>query len=136
MKRINLYIVLILLGPVTFAATATDEAFQNLADEYISDLANFSPVYATYVGDHSADDKLDIVDAAARAEDRELLVEYIDALEALDLDDLSRANQIDAEILMNQLRSEIGGKADFPVWPRPVQPGRGRNPWDGRFAAP
>ena len=37
------------------ADSATDEAFQNLADEYISDLTSFSPVYATLIGDHSAD---------------------------------------------------------------------------------
>ena len=93
MKQIILSIVVILLTATASANTATDEAFQNLADEYISDLANFSPVFATYVGDHSADDKLDQVDSAAREEYRELLVEYVTALELLDIDNLSRANQ-------------------------------------------
>lgn len=116
MNRVILSIVFLLLGSAVSAATATDEAFQNLGDEYLSDLTNFSPVFATYVGDHSADDKLDNVDAAAREENRALLIEYITALEALDLDDLSRANQIDAEILMNQLRSDLWSMDELQEW--------------------
>lgn len=116
MIRVFLSIVFLLAGSLVSAATATDEAFQNLADEYISDLTNFSPVFATAVGDHSADDKLDNVDAAARAENRELLNDYITALEALDLDDLSRANQIDAEILMNQLKSDLWSMDELQEW--------------------
>jgi uncharacterized protein (DUF885 family) len=115
-KQIILSIAIILLTATTSAETATDEAFQNLADEYISDLANFSPVFATYVGDHSADDKLDHVDSAAREEYRELLVEYVTALQLLDIDNLSRANQIDAEILMHQLRSDLWSTDQLQEW--------------------
>ena len=115
MKRV-LPVVILLLGSVAFAASATDEAFQNLADEYISDLTNFSPVFATYVGDHSADDKLDNVDATARAANRELLIQYTTALEALDLDDMTRANQIDAEILMNQLKEDLWSMDELQEW--------------------
>jgi len=98
------------------AATATDDAFQNLADEYISDLTNFSPVFATLIGDHSADDKIDQVDAAARAESRELLIEYIAALKVLDIDEMTRANQIDAEILLNQLESDLWSNDELQEW--------------------
>jgi uncharacterized protein (DUF885 family) len=115
-NRVLLSVVILLLNAVASAATASDEAFQNLADEYISDLANFSPVFATYVGDHSADNKLDDVDAAARAGNRELLVEYITALEALNPDDMTRANQIDAEILMNQLKSDLWSMDELQEW--------------------
>ena len=116
MKRVLPIIVSLLIGSVAFAASATDEAFQNLADEYISDLTNFSPVFATYVGDHSADDKLDNVDATARAANRELLIQYTTALEALDLDDMTRANQIDAEILMNQLKEDLWSMDELQEW--------------------
>lgn len=115
-KRVILFAVFFCLGSVCTAASPTDEAFQNLADEYISDLANFSPVFATYVGDHSADHKLDHVDSGARAETRELLVTYIDALEALSLDDMTRANQIDTEILMNQLKSDLWAMDELQEW--------------------
>jgi uncharacterized protein (DUF885 family) len=115
-KRAFLIVVFLFPGASAFAATSSDEVFQNLADEYISDLTNFSPVFATYVGDHSADHKLDDVDAAARAENRELLLEYIAALDTLDFDDLSRANQIDAEILMNQLKSDLWSMDELQEW--------------------
>ena len=116
MIRAFLSIVFLLAGSLVSAATATDEAFQNLADEYVSDLTNFSPVLATAVGDHSADNQLDNVDAAARSDNREFLNEYITALEALDLDDLSRANQIDAEILMSKLKSDLWSMDELQEW--------------------
>jgi len=115
-KRVLLSVAFLLLGAVASADISTDEAFQNLADEYVSDLPNFSPVFATYVGDHSADNRLDYVDAAARARNHELLIEYVAVLEALDLDDMTRANQIDAEILMNQLRSDLWAMDELQEW--------------------
>jgi uncharacterized protein (DUF885 family) len=115
-KRTFCPLLILLFGPSAFAATATDDAFQNLADEYISDLSNFSPVSATLIGDHSADNKLDQVDEAARAEGREILVEYTTALKALDFDELSRANQIDAEILLNQLESTLWSGDELQEW--------------------
>jgi len=115
-KRVLLSVAVILVSAVASADTATDEAFQNLADEYLSDLVNFSPVFASYVGDHSADNRLDNVDAAARANTRKLLVEYITALQALDSNDMTRANQIDAEILRNQLGSDLWSMDELQEW--------------------
>ncbi len=116
MIRLLLAIVTVLAGSVTFAASTTDAAMQNLADDYISDLSNFSPVFATYVGDHSADHELDQVDSAARAKNRDLLLKYITALEAFDLDDMTRANQIDAEMLLNQLKSDLWAMDVLQEW--------------------
>jgi uncharacterized protein (DUF885 family) len=106
-KKALFPLLTLLLCSGAYAATATDDAFRNLADEYINDLTNFSPVFATLIGDHGADDRIDQVDAAARTRSRELLVEYITALRALDIDEMTRANQIDAEILLNQLESDL-----------------------------
>ena len=120
MKRFVLIVVFVTIS-LSYAATATarsgaDVAFENLADEYISSIAIFSPVYATSIGDHSADDKLDSVDAASRAETRELLTDFIDALRALNLDELSRANQVDAELLRNQLESDLWALNELQEW--------------------
>ena len=109
------------LGLVTFAAaaqagSATDEAFQTLADEYIADLANLSPVNATLIGDHSADGELDHVDAAAREEALASLREYRDAVMALDRDQLSRANQVDAELLLHAVESSIWSNETLQEW--------------------
>ena len=116
MKKTLLSLFILLISPATFATTATDDAFRNLADEYVSDLTNFSPVFATLIGDHGADDKIDQVDAAARAASRELLVEYITALKALDIDEMTRATQIDAEILLNQLEYDLWSVDELQEW--------------------
>jgi uncharacterized protein (DUF885 family) len=104
------------LAAGAYAASATDNAFQNLSDEYISDLTNFSPVTATMIGDHSADGDIDQVDAAARAETLTLLREYQDALAALDRDEMSRANQVDAELLLHEIESSIWSTEQLQEW--------------------
>ncbi len=98
------------------AANSMDEAFQNIADEYLSDLTNLSPVGATMIGDHAADDELDHVDAAAREEKLALLREYRAALERIDRDQLSRANQVDAALLLHEVDSSIWQIEHLQEW--------------------
>lgn len=116
MKRLLSVLTLMFVASAAFAGSATDEAFQNLADEYISDLTNFSPVYATMIGDHSADGELDNVDSAARNESLALLGEYQAALAALDLDKMSRANQVDADLLRHEIESSIWSSEVLQEW--------------------
>ena len=116
MKRIVSVILFGLLAASAHADTPTDEAFQNLADKYLSDLTNFSPVYATMIGDHSADGVLDQVDAAGREISLNLLREYQSALEAIDRDELSRANQVDAELLLHEIESSIWSTEVLQEW--------------------
>ena len=98
------------------AASPADEAFENLANEYLSDLTNFSPVVATLIGDHSADGELDRVDAAAREETRELLQDYVHALQSIDREQLSRANQVDAELLLHAVESSLWQQQELQEW--------------------
>lgn len=116
MNRLLISILLLLFWAAAYAGSATDTAFANISDEYISDLANFSPVNATLIGEHSSDDKLDHVDATARALKRELILEYIAALSALDIDELSRANQVDAQVLVNQLEFDLWSLDVLQEW--------------------
>jgi uncharacterized protein (DUF885 family) len=115
-KSSALFTALVLLAAGAHAASPTDAAFETLADEYVADLASFSPVNATLVGDHSADDELDGVDAATREETLALLKEYAAALEALDFDALSRANQVDAALLLHELESSIWRIETLQEW--------------------
>ena len=96
----------LLVSPTVFASSA-DDTFESLADQYIGDLTRFSPVSATLTGDHGADDKLDQVDANARAETRALTLKYLDELSAINSDELSRPNQVDAELLRTDLESGL-----------------------------
>lgn len=118
MQRIVTILALVLAVFSTAAAaqSAADRAFENLAHEYLSDLTNFSPVAATQIGDHSADDKLDHVDAAARRKTAQLYKEYQDALAAIDRTQLSRANQVDAELLEHQVESSLWSLNVLQEW--------------------
>ena len=116
MNRIVSVILFGLLAASAHADTSSDAAFENLADEYLSDLTNFSPVYATMIGDHSADGELDQVDAAGRAKSLNLLRKYQSALESIDRNELSRANQVDAELLLHEIESSIWSTEVLQEW--------------------
>jgi uncharacterized protein (DUF885 family) len=114
-KRILCALTVSVLAGTTLAAT-DDDAFENLASQYIGDLNRFSPVVATLIGDHSTDGQLDQVDDAARAETRALLREYIGALKGIDLEQLSRANQVDAELLLHEVESSLWSLDVLQEW--------------------
>jgi uncharacterized protein (DUF885 family) len=95
------------LASDTFASSAADRAFAALVDQYLNERIEFSPVEATAIGDHRADNRLDEVDARARQRERDAFRAYRDALAAIDQDELSRANQVDAEILRNEIDSTL-----------------------------
>jgi uncharacterized protein (DUF885 family) len=115
-KRLVFAVISSLSVGTVLAATAADEAFENLASEYISDLGNFSPVFATLLGEHSADGQLDRVDDAARAETRILLLDYLQALNGIDREQLSRANQVDAELLLHEVESSLWSLDILQEW--------------------
>jgi uncharacterized protein (DUF885 family) len=114
--RIATSFFLLFLSSMVFAQSAADDAFDILANQYLSDLTLFSPVSATYIGDHSADDQLDEVDAAARARTNDLYEKYRDALVAIDRDELSRANQVDAELLSAEVESGLWSLNTLQSW--------------------
>ncbi len=92
---------------IASAAPAADESFSKLAARYLDEIADRSPVAATALGDHRADGRLDQVDAAARKRVRETFLDYRESLAAIDRDELSRANRVDAEILHNEIESTL-----------------------------
>ena len=116
MKRLLTALTVLAFSATVVADNGMDEAFQNIADEYISDLTNLSPVTATMIGDQSGDDELDNVDDAARAEALMLLREYRVALERIDRDRLSRPNQVDAELLLHEIESNIWQMETLQEW--------------------
>ncbi len=114
--RIAIAAALLISAAAAQAADHANEAFENLGQEFLSDLTNFSPVAATLIGDHSADDELDRVDAAARERRRQLYLDYRDALAAIDRAELSRANQIDAELLEHEVESSLWALETLKEW--------------------
>jgi uncharacterized protein (DUF885 family) len=83
-----------------------DQQFEALAQRYLREAPELSPADATSLGDHRFDDRLDDVSAAgwqARLTFAEL---YLAALEPIDRSKLSRANQVDALLLLHELQSD------------------------------
>ena len=81
-----------------------DQQFEALAQRYLREAPEQSPVGATALGDHRFDDRLDDVSPAgwqARARFTDL---YLAAIESIDRAKLSRANQVDALLLLHDLQ--------------------------------
>ncbi len=109
------FAALILATPVIAAGTA-DTAFEALAARYLDEVPALSPVAATTLGDHRFDDKLDDVSAAHRATAAETYRSLLAELRRIDRDALSRANQVDAALLENELESSIFTLEDLRPW--------------------
>ncbi len=98
------------------APSAADSKFEALGKRYVDEFGRYSPVSATSLGDHRFDAELDDVGAAGRAKalawNKALLAE----LGAIDRAKLSRANQVDAAVLDNQLRYSIWTEEKYRDW--------------------
>jgi uncharacterized protein (DUF885 family) len=85
---------------------SADQQFEALAQRYLRESPEQSPIAATALGDHRFDARLDDVSAAgwqARVVFDEI---YLSALEPIDRTQLSRANQVDALLLRQDLEYE------------------------------
>jgi uncharacterized protein (DUF885 family) len=98
------------------APSAEDAAFASLSERWLDGAMRLQPVYATQVGDHRFDDQVGDLDADGRQAlvdfSRTMLVE----LDALDHAKLSRANQVDAALLRNQLEYDIWSIEELQSW--------------------
>ena len=93
-----------------------DLRFKALADQYIAGLARLSPVYGTTLGDHRHDSKLSDPSAAGRAERAREGQRLLAALGQIDPLRLSRDNQVDYKLLVNQLRYDQWNAAQLQDW--------------------
>src|SRR6187455_1964326 len=81
-----------------------DQQFEALAQRYLKEAPEQSPVSATALGDHRFDDRLDDVSAAGWQSRLAFTELYLAALEPIDRAKLSRANQVDALLLIHDLQ--------------------------------
>ena len=116
MKRIFAALIVTIFAAQAVAAAGDDEVFENLAAQFVSDLPRLSPIGATWIGDHSADAELDQVDAAARATLLAAYREYLEALADIDREQLSRANQVDFELLSAEVKSRLWSLETLQEW--------------------
>ena len=84
-----------------------DAEFVALADQYVESLLARYPEFATSLGDHRYDTRLNDYSAAAIAADIAWNQGYLDQANGIDPARLSPVNTVDFEILRNHLRFSI-----------------------------
>ena len=105
-------------------ATATEASAMSPADAKFADLSKrwldgwlaLNPVNATQVGDHRFDDRLDQLDAPGRQRVVDFSKAMLGELDAIDVNALSRENQVDAAILRNQLQGDVWNIETYQGW--------------------
>lgn len=107
----------ILAAPgAALAEPAADARFAALAARYIDGSCRLSPIVATLWGDHRFDDQLDDVSATGRgrrlAFNRAILAEA----QAFPAAALSRENQVDRALLINQTRYDLWRDETLQSW--------------------
>ena len=95
---------------------AADARFEALGARFIAEFGRYSPVYATALGDHRFDGDLDDLSAAGRAQSAAWVRRLLGELEGIDRSALSRANQVDAAMLENQLRYALWSEETYRDW--------------------
>lgn len=93
-----------------------DRAFAALSARWLDESMRHSPVGATLAGDHRYDTELDDLSSAGRAAADAFNRDLLQQLERLDPTQLSRANQVDQQILRNQLQAELWNSTTFQSW--------------------
>ena len=95
---------------------AADTRFEALGTRFIAEFGRYSPVNATALGDHRFDGDLDDLSAAGRAQNAAWVRRLLGELEDIDRSALSRANQVDAAMLENQLRYALWSEETYRDW--------------------
>jgi uncharacterized protein (DUF885 family) len=104
----------VLLVLAVFAVTTScsqnesnDPRFEQLAKQYVEDLLKLNPEFATALGDHRYDDRLDDYSLEGVERNLQLEKDYLQRLTDLDASTLSEINSIDYQILRAQIEGSI-----------------------------
>src|SRR4028118_878655 len=109
-KVAALALTLIFVLPTTMANTTnqtTDRQFEKLAKDYIEKLLQTSPEWATILGDHRFDNRLNDYSLAGVQKRRAFNEDFLNKLKAIDLARLSKANNIDARVRRDNLEYNL-----------------------------
>jgi uncharacterized protein (DUF885 family) len=96
--------------------TETDVTFESISQRYLDQMMALTPVNATSLGNHRFDGDLD--DVSVRGYDRRVTLarELLLQVQALDPDQLSRVNQVDARLLTSELQYQIWRVEELAEW--------------------
>lgn len=107
---------MVLQAAALAAAASADAHFDALSKRYVDEFGRYAPVSATQLGDHRFDGELDDLSAAGRARTLAWVKGVLGELQGIDHSQLSRANQVDAAMLENQLRYSVWSEERYRDW--------------------
>ncbi len=96
--------------------SAADLAFERVAARFLGELVPLTPVFATELGDHRFDAQLDDIGPTARGERRSLARDLLAQLASIDTRQLSRANQVDLQLLEHRLEYTLWQIDELEEW--------------------
>ncbi|RXR05368.1 DUF885 domain-containing protein [Pseudoxanthomonas composti] len=98
------------------AAGQADLKFAELSGRALQGWMQLSPVNATQIGEHKYDNRIDDLSQAGRDKSLKFAKDMLAELDTLQVDALSRQNQVDAAILRNQLQYEVWQSQTQQSW--------------------
>ena len=106
-----------MVGAVTPAPSGSaDQQYQALANAYFADNFRTQPVGATFTGVHTYDAQLGDFSAAAMARQLATDRQYLAALNAIDVKQLSPETALDARLLSDNLKDDLLLNGDLAQW--------------------
>ena len=86
---------------------SADAAFEKLANKYIAELMERNPEWATGLGNHQYDNRLNDYSLDGVKKERDVSQKYLDDLNKISFDKLSKVNNVDARIFRENLEYAI-----------------------------
>lgn len=103
-------------GAVVLLSRSSDKAFERVAEQYYATALQRSPSFATSVGLHRYDDRLDDMSAQSFADGSNLDRSVISKLKSIDPGSLSADVAIDRTLLMNWLQDDLLTNDTLAQW--------------------
>lgn len=97
-------------------ATKADLDFDEVARQYIREMTMWSPISATTLGDHLYDHEVDYPTDDMRKREHAFHERYLKRLKSIDRTLLSRDNQVDYQLLMQQLQGDLWRLDELQEW--------------------
>ncbi len=109
-KTLALTAIALLLFQNMMAFSTKDTAdgvFEKLANDYVAELMERNPEWATSLGEHKYDARLNDYSMEGVKKNRDFTQKYLDALNKIPFDKLSKVNNVDARIFRENLEYGI-----------------------------
>ena len=102
------------------SGTSASEQIHALFDEYWEDRLERYPTWATYLGDHRYDDRLEDLSESADRELQEALTGFLERARTIDASTLSEMDRVSAELFTRILEEDLASLARHDGW-MPIQ---------------